>query len=210
MKAIDLAGISPTRLYFTSIARVNATYNGRVRGDLRGDARPRLPVLDRRRLAPLEALIVDEDTYVEQGLKWKDAHWAYLEYIFDDLNVEADLLLAGNPVTDEFSHQFMALFTPTDMDGAPNPYYDDVNGDGTKDNLVAKREGFIRAAYEEADETLKLARDLMGDNPTTFVSSDHGFAPQWFAVNAGKVLTDAGIQSPEQISNCRAARAPEP
>src|SRR5262249_52602566 len=50
-----------------------------------------------------------------------------------------------------------------------------------------------------------LARQLMGGSPTTFASSDHGFAPQWYAVNAPKVLTDAGLQTPEQPSNCRAA-----
>ena len=45
----------------------------------------------------------------------------------------------------------------------------------------------------------------MGGNPTTFASSDHGFAPQWYAINAGKVLANAGLQTPEQPSNCRAA-----
>jgi hypothetical protein len=45
----------------------------------------------------------------------------------------------------------------------------------------------------------------MGTSATVFATSDHGFAPQWYAVNAGKVLTDSGIQTPEQISNCRAA-----
>ena len=40
---------------------------------------------------------------------------------------------------------------------------------------------------------------------TVFAGSDHGFAPQWYAVNAAKVLSDAGIQTPEQPSNCRAA-----
>ena len=34
----------------------------------------------------------------------------------------------------------------------------------------------------------------MGETRPRFVSSDHGFAPQWYAVNAGKVLTDAGLQ----------------
>jgi hypothetical protein len=42
---------------------------------------------------------------------------------------------------------------------------------------------------------------------TVFASSDHGFGPQWLAVNAGKILADAGIQTPEQSSNCRAAAA---
>jgi 2',3'-cyclic-nucleotide 2'-phosphodiesterase (5'-nucleotidase family) len=44
----------------------------------------------------------------------------------------------------------------------------------------------------------------MGGNPTTIVGSDHGFAPQWYAVNAGKVLQDAGLSSGENFSNCRA------
>ena len=39
--------------------------------------------------APLEAGIVDEDTYIEQGLMWKDAHWEYLEYIINDPGREA-------------------------------------------------------------------------------------------------------------------------
>jgi 2',3'-cyclic-nucleotide 2'-phosphodiesterase (5'-nucleotidase family) len=36
-----------------------------------------------------------------------------------------------------------------------------------------------------------------------FASSDHGFAPQWYAVNASKVLVDAGMQGAEQTGNCR-------
>ena len=50
------------------------------------------------------------------------------------------------------------------MDGDPNPYYDDVNGDSTRDGRVSEREGYIRAAYEEADETLELGLKLMGKN----------------------------------------------
>ena len=38
-------------------------------------------------------------------------------------------------------------------------------------------------------------------------SSDHGFAPQWYAVNVSKVLVDAGLQGRrgEQSGNCRKA-----
>ena len=39
----------------------------------------------------------------------------------------------------------------------------------------------------------------------TFVSSDHGFAPQWYAVNVSKVLVDLGLQEREQSGNCRKA-----
>ena len=33
----------------------------------------------------------------------------------------------------------------------------------------------------------------MGGDPTTFAGSDHGFAPQWYAVNANKVLNQATV-----------------
>ena len=92
--------------------------------------------------------------------------------------------MVGYPFTDEVSHQFMGLVSPTDADGDPNPCYDvtpkfaDVQctGRGTA-GRVAIREGYIRSAYQDADEKLGIARSLMGGNPTTFAGSDHGFAP---------------------------------
>ncbi len=89
MKAIDIApDLSKFRLYFTSIARVNATYNAlgaagsaAFEETLAHD----FPTSTAADFAPLEAGIVDEDTYVQQGLMWKDAHWAYLNYIFNTL-----------------------------------------------------------------------------------------------------------------------------
>ena len=212
-KAIEIApDLSKFRIYFTSIARVNATYN--ALGSAGSAAfeetlASQFPTSVAADFAPLEAGIVDEDTYVEQGLKWKDAHFAYLHHIFDTLDVNPDLLLLGNPVTDEFSHQFMALYTPTDMDGAPNPYFDDATNDDIPDGRTDIREGYVKSAYAEADETLALGRELMGESDTTvFASSDHGFAPQWYAVNAGKILADAGITGAENISNCRTPAAP--
>jgi len=207
-KVVDLASdLSRFRLYFTSVGRVNATYNAlgpAGSAAFEQTLAHNFPTSTAADFAPLEAGIVDEDTYVEQGLKWKDAHFAYLRYIFNTLDVEPDMLLLGNPVTDEFGHQFTGLFTRRDLDGDLNPFYDDVNGDGIRDHRVAAREGYIRAAYEEADETLGLGRDLMGERDTTvFASSDHGMAPQWWAVNAAKVLLDAGLQTVEQNANCR-------
>jgi len=213
VKLVDLASnLSSFKLYFTSVQRVNATYNALGPG---GSAAfeealaANFPTSTAADFAPLEAGIVDEDTYVEQGLMWKDAHFAYLEYILDDLGVDPDLLMLGNPVTDEFSHQFMGLVTPTDMDGDPNPYFDNVDGTGPPDGRTAIREGYIRSAYEEADDTLALGRELMDGNATVFASSDHGFAPQWYAVNTSKVLADAGLAT-EQTSNCRARTSPAP
>ena len=45
----------------------------------------------------------------------------------------------------------------------------------------------------------------MGKDPTTFVASDHGFAPQFLAIDASKVLVDLGLLSKPQTSNCRPA-----
>ena len=50
-------------------------------------------------------------------------------------------------------------------------------------------------AYQEADETLALARKLMGRSPNTFVSSDHGFAPQFLAIDASLPLVELGLLS---------------
>lgn len=153
--------------------------------------------------AVLEAGIVSEDTYVEQGLAWSTAHWPMLEYV--GTTYKPDLMLVGMPTTDEFQHQFLGLVSPTLGNGAPNPAYDDVELDGVADGRVAAREGYIRAAYHESDQTLALARSLMGKDPTTFVASDHGFAPQFLAIDASKILVDLGLLSRSQTSNCRPA-----
>ena len=212
-KLIDLTGdLSKFRIYFTSVQRANATYNAlgpagstAFEEKLNRD----FPTSTAADFAPMEAGIVDEDTYVEQGLAWKDAHWAYLEYILGPapagLGVKPDLALVGAPTTDEFQHQFTALVTKTDIDGKPNPYYDDLTNDNIPDGRVAMREGYIRSAYQEADNTLALASKLIGQPATTFISSDHGFAPQWYAVNVSKVLVDLGLQEREQSGNCRKA-----
>lgn len=212
LKAIDIApDLSTFRIYFTSIARANATYNalGAAGSAAFEETLARdFPTSTAGDFAPLEGGIVDEDTYIEQGSMWADAHHAYLGYIFNTLKVKPDLLLAGNPVTDEVQHQFLSLTVPVDMDGDPNPYYDDATNDNVPDGRVDTRWNYIREAYAEADSTLGLARTLMGADTTVMASSDHGFAPQWYAVNAGTVLKDAGFQATEQTSNCRVGGAP--
>ena len=209
VKLINVAGsagsVNSFKLYFTSVTRAIASCacNPNFESTL-VDMFPTSTAAD---FAPLEAGIVDEDTYVEQGLMWADFHFPALTYILTVVQPNTDLLFLGNPVTDEFSHQFMALYTPTDIDGNPNPYFDDVTNDDIPDGRVTIREGYVRSAYHEADQTLALGRSLMGgSNVTVFASSDHGFAPQWYAVNVSKALADLGF-GPEQTSNCRAVPA---
>ena len=216
VKLITLSpNLSSFKLYFTSVERViascaTAACNALPAGGAGEDRLEKyiadnLPTAVSADFAPLEARIIDEETYVQQGLDLEKAYGdAVLDYVLGTLQPDTDLAMVGFPVTDEFSHQFMGLVTPTDMDGDPNPYYDDLEGNGTPDGRIAVREGFIESAYAGADEKLGRTRSFM-PTATVFASSDHGFAPQWYAVNAGKILSDAGLQSPEQPTNCRAA-----
>ena len=53
---------------------------------------------------------------------------------------------------------------------------------------------------------MRLAqRRLQDPDLTTFVASDHGFAPQFAAIDASQVLVDLGLLSRPQTSNCRPA-----
>ncbi|MBI3243279.1 MAG: alkaline phosphatase family protein [Chloroflexi bacterium] len=216
-KLITLApDLSSFKLYFTSVERVIATCataacnalpaGGAGENKLEKYLAENFPTFISADFAPLEARIIDEETYVQQGRDLEKASAdAYLNFILGTLQPDTDIAFVGYPVTDEFSHQFMALVTPTDIDGNPNPYFDDLEGNGTPDGLIATREGYIRSAYHEADAKLALTRSFL-PNATVFASSDHGFAPQWYAVNVSKALADLGY-GPEQTSNCRAVAA---
>ena len=153
--------------------------------------------------AILEAGIVSEETYVQQGLYWETGHHPLIKYILS--TYKPDLLLVGYPVTDEFQHQFLGLITPNLPNGAANPAYDDVQVNGTPDGRVAQRTAFIKRAYKGADTTLALVQCADAQQATTFVASDHGFAPQFLAIDASKVLVDLGLLSRPQTSNCRPA-----
>ena len=162
--------------------------------------------------AVLEAGIVSEETYVEQGLYWSTGPLADAR-VRRRRPTSPTCCWSACPTTDEFQHQFLGLVSPTLPNGDPNPAYDDVNLDGVKDGRVAEREGYIRAAYHEADQTLALARSLMGKDPTTFVGSDHGFAPQFLAIDASKVLVDLGCcrtRRPPTAGRRRARRSARP
>jgi 2',3'-cyclic-nucleotide 2'-phosphodiesterase (5'-nucleotidase family) len=223
IKLITLsADISNFKLYTTSIARPQAKCGTPAclalphlpdEDPLEAHIANNLPGWAAADFAPLEARIVDEDTYVQQGADLEKAYGdAVLQYVLGTLQPDTQFAMVGYPVTDEFSHQFMGLVTPTDIDGNPNPYFDNLDGMGPPDGRVAIREGYLRTAYHEADAKLSLVRSLMGGNPTTMAASDHGFAPQWVAVNARRVLFDNLVKGiPLQASggntasNCGAA-----
>ena len=213
IKLISLApDLSNFKLYATSIARATAhcstaACNGlpHLAGEdpLEAYIANNLLPWAAADFAPEEGGVIDEDTYVQQGRDLEAAFGdAVLTYILGTLQPDTDLALVGYPFTDEVSHQFMALVTPTDADGNPNPCYDvnpifndtECTGAGTA-GRVGIREGYIRSAYHEADAKLALSRSLMGGNPTTVAASDHGFAPQWWAVNGNAVLNHATVHN---------------
>jgi hypothetical protein len=220
VKLISLApDLSDFRLYFTPVARVSArcatdACQALPPGELGEDRLEKhiaehLPGYILSDSAPLRAGIIDEETFVQQGLELEAIYGnAVTSFILGVIQPDTDLALVGYPVPDQFQHQFLGLITPTDMDGKLNPCYDRARCQGAPDHRVAIREGYIRSAYTGGDAKLALARRFMGADSTIFAASDHGFAPHWYAVNAGKILEDAGLQATAQTANCRAGGAP--
>ena len=91
--------------------------------------------------------MVDEDTYVQQG---RDLERAYslqvINYILGTLQPDTDLAMVGYPFTDEVSHQFMGLVSPTDAGRqrrtratTSTPKFDDVQCTGR--GTAASRRG---------------------------------------------------------------------
>jgi 2',3'-cyclic-nucleotide 2'-phosphodiesterase (5'-nucleotidase family) len=208
IKVEELApDLSKVRLFHTSVTRAIAswpTWPGEAGfSDFSEWLAQTLPTSTAADFAILEAGIVSEDTYVEQGLYWKEFHHPAIAYILS--TYQPDLVLAGYPVTDEFQHQFLGLVTPLLPGGQPNPAYDDVQVDGVPDGLLAERTSYLVKAYQGSDQTLALVKSLMPENTPAFVAADHGFGAQFLAIDASKVLVDLGLLSTPQTSNCRIA-----
>ncbi|MEP7115054.1 MAG: 5'-nucleotidase C-terminal domain-containing protein, partial [Ilumatobacteraceae bacterium] len=202
--------LTQVRLFHTSVTRAIAswpTWDGEpgFTGSFEDYVAATFPSSQAADFAILESGIVSEETYVEQGLYWETGYHPIIKYVLD--KYKPDLAMVGYPTTDEFSHQFLGLITKTLPSGAPNPAYDDVQVNGTPDGRARQRQAFIRRAYAGSDATMRLAQRHLerGADLTTFVASDHGFAPQFLAIDASKVLVDLGLLSKPQTSNCRPA-----
>lgn len=198
--------LKQVRLFHTSVTRAFASWPGfserGFTGSFEDFVAERFPSSQAGDFAVLEAGTVSEDTYIEQSDYWAKLYHPLIRYVI--AKYQPDLAMVGDPRTDEVQHQFLGLVTKRLPNGAKNPAYDDTNVDGDKDGRVKAREGYIRDAYAGSDSTLRLAQDAMRDRDlTTFVSSDHGFAPQFLAIDASKVLVDLGLLSKPQTGNCR-------
>ncbi|MDA0185439.1 5'-nucleotidase C-terminal domain-containing protein [Solirubrobacter phytolaccae] len=200
--------LKQVRLFHTSVTRALATWNGFTERGFTGTFEDyiaeKFPSSQAGDFAVLEAGTVSEDTYIEQSEYWAKLYHPLIKYVLT--KYQPDLAMVGDPRTDEIQHQFLGLVTKRLPNGAANPSYDDTNVDGKKDGRAKAREGYIRDAYAGSDKTMRLAQDYLRDRDlTTFVSSDHGFAPQFLAIDASKVLVDLGLLSTPQTGNCRLA-----
>ena len=203
------ADLSKVRLFHTSVARAIATWptwpgEPGFTGDFAEYVAQTFPTATGADFAVLEAGIVSEETYVEQGLYWERPTSRCSSTSCESTSPTS--LLAGYPTTDEFQHQFLGLVTPTLPNGAANPAYDDVQVERHARRRVAQREAFLAGAYEGADATLALAqrpdgqRDPPRSSPPT-TASRRSSPP---STPARCWSTSACCRKP-QTSNCRPA-----
>ena len=116
-----------------------------------------------------------------------------------------NVLLAGTDQTDEVSHQILG------------PAHQERTGRHAQPVLRPRRRHrparpparrTARASWParitpQTPDSASSASSLKG-NPDILASSDHGFAPQWYAIDAALPLKELGLQSIEQSGNCRA------
>jgi 2',3'-cyclic-nucleotide 2'-phosphodiesterase (5'-nucleotidase family) len=210
LKAIDLSpDLSAFRLYYTAVSRVAASWvdcGERPECAQPGGFEEALNVAVGAPVAvdaaPLAAGLIDEATFAAQGITGAWQTVDALRFIVEDLGVQPNLLLLGTLFPDAVSRQFLGFRAATDAGGAFATPVAGEDGEGVVAVDVAEAEGFVRDGYEMADEILAVGRALLGPEATTLMISPWGLAPSWLAVNAGKVLVDAGIAAAEQPENC--------
>ena len=128
------------RLFHTSVTRAIASWpdwpgEPGFSGSFEDYVAEEFPSSQAGDFAVLEAGIVSEETYIEQGDYWEKAYRPLIKYVLD--TYDPDLALVGYPVADEVQHQFLGLVTPRLPNGDRNPSYDDVAVDGSRDGRVA-------------------------------------------------------------------------
>ena len=141
---------------------------------------------------------------------WKDAHWAYLHYIFERRSAvdagPAACSATRSPTSSAPVHgprTRRPTWTATRTRTSTTSTNDDI-----PDGRIAIREGYVKAAYARGGRDARARPRADGRrHDRRSPRSDHGFAPQWYAVNAGKVLADAGLAGAEQTSATAASPA---
>ena len=145
--------LSHVRLFHTSVTRAiaiwpNWTGEDGLTRDFEDWVADKFPSSQAGDFAVLEAGIVSEDTYIEQGQYWEKLYHPLIKYVLG--KYKPDLALVGYPGTDEVQHQFLGLVTKRLPNGAKNPAYDDIEVNGTPDHRVKQREEYIKRAPTRA------------------------------------------------------------
>ena len=125
-------------------------------GDFEDYVAQKFPSSTAADFAILEAGIASEDTYIEQGQYWATGYQPMIKYVMN--KYQPDLLLVGFP-TPTSSSTSSSAWSPRSCRTARNPAYDDVDLNGMPTAASSSARRYIRDAYEEADETMRLARD---------------------------------------------------
>ena len=213
VKLTDMTNdLSSYKIYFTSIARGIATCHTAACNALPAGAAgenhlekyiaDNLPPWSAADFAAEEAGLIDEDTYVQQGreleIKYADA---VMNYILGTLQPNTDARVRRLPVHGRGLAPVPWPSPSRRTWTAPRTRTTTTRTATTSPTVVSPSgRRYIKSAYAEADEKLKLARKLLDPadptSVTTFASSDHGFAPQWYAINANKILNAATVFNP--------------
>jgi len=126
---------------------------------------------------------IDEATYMETlemvGRWWVKTSAFMMDKIEWAKN-EKVIMFTYTPIVDNIGHSFHGFITPG------NPRY--------KPELVGKYWGYIRRAYQIADEQVGEILKRIGEETLVAVVSDHGMAPLDKFIYVNKLLKDAGLQ----------------
>jgi predicted AlkP superfamily pyrophosphatase or phosphodiesterase len=108
-----------------------------------------------------------------------------------DRNPDADLVMIYVEQPDGSGHQF----TLTDRRQASDPRNPGSIGNNQDQAKVARYDGYLEFAYQQADRAVRRIIDTAGPAANVFVVSDHGMAPFHTAVSMVNILRNAGIDT---------------
>ena len=217
VKAIEIApDLSKFRLYFTSVARVQRDLQRARRGRLGRTSRRSSPATSRPPRRPTSRRsrrgIVDEDTYVEQGLMWKDAHCGVPPLHprpRRSTSSARSLTCCSSARRRRTSSSTSSWGSSRRRTSTATRTRTTTTSRTTTSPTAGSRSARATSARRTRRPTRRstLARDLIEQaTPTRSSRSDHGFAPQWYAVNVSKVLVDArppGARAERQLPQRR-------
>lgn len=192
-KAVEIApDLSTVSIYLTPVSRLHASWTGCqgedacvVEGGFAESVRKHLGPAIAMDDAALRAGLIDERTFAEQYSATAAQMQEAVRYLTDDLGFKPDLLLLGAGVA-QMSPLAAGEATPVAPDAA--------NVDS--------------AGYLAVDSLLGIAQSALGGNANVVLAGFGRGVTSTHVVDAGEVLTAAGLADAPQPGNCLAAPVP--